>query len=91
MIPYYEKDVGIKSHEGAPEGTYYVVLDRAKVDKLDPNIWNTFDAVRAECEEELSQFLDLGESLMAISPDGDATYVINFISRSIGENGGMVQ
>ena len=58
MIPYYEKDVGIKSHEGAPEGTYYVVLDRAKVDKLDPNIWNTFDAVRAECEEELSQFLE---------------------------------
>jgi hypothetical protein len=90
MIPYYEKDAGIKSHEDAPEGTFYVVLDRPKVDALDPNIWNTFDAVKTECEEELSQFLDLGESLMAISPDGDPTYVVNFISRDIGENGGML-
>ena len=89
-IPYYEKDAGIKTWEPPQEG-YYVILDKDKVDQITPNLWETFEAVKVECEEELSQFLDFGEVNLSLSPDGDGTYVLNFIDKPLPDNGGRLQ
>lgn len=87
MIPYYAKDAGIKTHDS---GDFYVVLDKVQVDELDPNVWNTFDAVKRECEEELKMFLDFGETFIALSPDGDGTYILNFIHKCSPSNGDLL-
>ena len=88
MIPYYEKDAGIKTYSEEQGGQPYVVLDKDKVDAMGPNIMNTFESVKVECEEELVQSLSISEASLCISPDGDGTYVINF--EIVPENGGLL-
>ncbi len=88
MIPYYEKDEGIRTYPKEEGGRPYVILDKIKVDRMDPNIWNTFEAVRQECETELVQQLDILEAFLALSPDGEGTYVINF--SEVSSNGGLL-
>ena len=88
MIPYYDKDAGIKTYPEEDGGQPYVLLDKDKVDAMGPNIMNTFETVRAECEKELVQSLSIIESSLCISPDGDGTYLLNF--EVIPSNGGLL-
>jgi len=76
-IPYYSKQTGIQVHDG---GGFYVILDKPVVDAMDTELWEVFESVKQKCAEELKIFLDFGEIFYALSPDGDKTYVINFIS-----------
>ena len=88
MIPYYDKDAGIKTYSEEQGGQPYVILDKSKVDELNPDIFKTFEAVKRECEEELVQSLNIQEASIAISPDGDGTYIVNF--SIIPSNGGLL-
>ena len=78
-IPYYEKDAGIKTHSIADGGCFYVVLDRFKVEAVNPQIWEVFESVRQECQKELGIQLDFGVAFIAISPSNDETFVLNLI------------
>ncbi len=88
MIPYYKKNTGILRHEES--NILYVVLDKTKVDKMDPNVWNTFENVTVQVENEMKEFLYLSEAVLAISPDGDGTYVLNFVTQEIFPSEGAI-
>lgn len=88
-IPYYEEDAGIKHNE--QDDGCYVILDKDKVDKMDPNFWNTFDAIRVEVQDELKRFFVLDEASICISPQGDQTYVLNLIPIGINTEGDVLQ
>ena len=88
MIPYYEKNAGIHTFEDSD--ILYVVLDKAKVDEIDPNVWNTFDAVRLHVEAERKEFLQISEAIIALSPDGDGTYVLNFLPQELFVHEGAI-
>jgi len=90
MIPYYAKDAGIKAHTVDNGGNFYVVLDKATVDKMPHDRWETFESVRLQCQKELQIALDFGLSFIALSPDQDMTYVINFVSLSKPSNGELL-
>jgi len=79
-IPYYVKDAGIKTYPAAQGGGFYVVLDKFAVENLDQDRWDTFEDVKTECERELRTFLEIKEAVLANSPVGDSTYILNFSS-----------
>ena len=88
MIPYHEKYTGIHTHEDSD--ILYVVLDKVKVDKMDPNVWNTFDDVLSQVETEQKEFLHISTAIIALSPDGDGTYVLNFIPQELSMHEGAI-
>ena len=88
MIPYYEKNTGILRHEES--NILYVVLDKTKVDDLSADIWHTFNAVKLQVEKETKEYLYLSDAILALSPDGDETYVLNFISDGMIPNEGAI-
>lgn len=98
MIPYYEKHSGIRTPpESETECTcnqYYIVLDKNKVDEsvraLEVDIWDIFAEIKGECEGELFQHLDIFEATHALSPEGDDTYILNFIVQAIPDTKGCV-
>lgn len=93
-IPYYENFAGIQEHESETECTChlrYVVLDKNKVDVINKDVWETFESIRVLCEEELKQFLSIIEVIRALSPEGDETYVVNFLINPIEDPGGLLQ
>lgn len=93
-IPYYDKHSGIRTPESETEcvcNRYYVVLDKGTVDKMKADMWDVFDTVKAQCESELRQYLDMFNATHAISPEGDETYVLNFVVQPLPDIGGMIQ
>lgn len=88
-IPYYKEEAGIKHND--EDNSCYVILNKDEVDKLDPIIWNTFDAVQKEIQNELGRFFVLGEASLCVSPQGDQTYVVNFISLELSDTGEILQ
>ena len=88
MIPYYKKNTGILRHEES--NILYVVLDKIKVDELSADIWHTFNAVKLQVEKETKESLYLSKTILALSPDGDETYILNFISDGMVVNEGAV-
>ena len=88
MIPYYAKNTGIQTDEES--NAVYVVLDKIKVDDMDVNVWNTFESVKLQVENEMKEFLYISEASIAISPDGDGTYVLNFVTQEIFPSEGAV-
>jgi hypothetical protein len=88
-IPYYEHKEGIQHNDD--DNSCYVILDKDEVDELDPIIWNTFDAVQREIQKELGRYFVLGEASLCVSPEGDQTYIVNFISLELNDNGEIIQ
>lgn len=88
MIPYHEKYTGVHTHEDS--NILYVVLDKVKVDEMDPNVWNTFDAVKLQVEAEQKEFLQISEAIIALSPDGDGTYILNFLPQELFMHEGAI-
>lgn len=87
-IPYYANEKGIKVYNNEQGGDFYVILDKAEVDKSNTNIWDTFETIRYECAVELKMCLAIKEASIAMSPDGDKTYILNFdshLSEHVGE------
>ena len=89
-IPYYSKDAGIKTYPADQGGGFYVVLDQLKVDKFPLDKWEIFEEVKNKCERELRTFLEIGESILANSPSGEFTYILNFVDQSAILNGGLL-
>jgi len=85
MIPYYEKDSGIKTHT---EGNIYVVLDKNIADAMHPDLSDTLNFVKQSVEAETGMSLDFGECFHTLSPDFDETYIINFVQLP---EGGLLQ
>ena len=88
MIPYYEKNAGILRHEESD--IVYVVLDKIKVDELSADIWHTFNVVKLQVESEVQECLFISKAILALSPDGDETYILNFISDGMIPNEGAI-
>ena len=89
-IPYDSNYEGIKVYDNEQGGDFYVVLDKDKVDKLNDDVWYTFDEIRYECAVELEMCLAISGAVSAISPDGDPTYILNFSSHLSEHHGELV-
>ena len=89
-IPYDTNHEGINIYGDDQGGDFYVVLDKAEVDKIEAEIWDTFETVRYECAVELRMCLNIKGAIEAISPTGDPTYILNFNSH-LSEHSGELQ